>query len=168
MANFIRFRKVKTGMINNIKKLKGFGNVAFNFVSSIYEANWDTIHADDHNNSFRNRIVNKFTPKVKKSIMLPKAGSLKDKQAEIVRISSPIPACSLKEILEKFKFFDRKGKKPMNINKAPQKLLCAQVAGPSVSNILKLKDNFPNLPAKKIKAFRRSSTTLVRLNSISK
>ena len=36
----------------------------------------------------------------------------------------------------------------MNMNKAPQKLSYAQVAGPSISNILKLKDNFPNLPVK--------------------
>ena len=34
------------------------------------------------------------------------------------------------------------------MKKASQKLLYAQVAGPSISNILKLKDNFPNLPVK--------------------
>jgi len=40
MADFIRFKKVKTGMINNIKEL---GDAAFNFVSSIYETNWDVV-----------------------------------------------------------------------------------------------------------------------------
>jgi len=39
MANFIRFRKIDTGVINNIKELKEFGDAAFNFVLSIYEAN---------------------------------------------------------------------------------------------------------------------------------
>ena len=43
----------------------------------------------------------------------------------------------------------------MNTNKAPQKLLYAQVVGPSISNILKLKDNFPNLPAKKNKSIQK-------------
>ena len=51
MADFIRFRKVDTDIINNIKELKRFGNAAFNFVSFIYKANWDTIHADNYNNS---------------------------------------------------------------------------------------------------------------------
>jgi len=48
-----------------------------------------------------------------------KAGFSKDKQAEIIRIPPFIPACPSKEILEKSNFFDRKGKKPMNTNKAP-------------------------------------------------
>jgi len=43
----------------------------------------------------------------------------------------------------------------MNTNKASQKLSYAQAVGPSVSNILKLKDNFPNLPAKKIKNIQK-------------
>ena len=151
MADFIRSRKINTGVINNVKELKGFGDAAFNFVSYIYKANWNIIYADNHNNSSKNRIVNKFTPKVKKPTMLSKVRSSKDKQVEIVRIPSPILACSPKEILEKSKFFDRKDKNPMNINKAPQKLLYTQVAGLSILDILKLKDNFPNLLAKKIK-----------------
>ena len=79
MADFIRFRKVDTDIINNIKELKGFSDAAFNFVLFIYKANWDTIHADNYNNSFKNRIVNKFTLKVKKLTMLSKVGFSKDK-----------------------------------------------------------------------------------------
>jgi len=122
IAYFIRSRKVNTSAINNIKKLKGFGNAAFNFVLSIYEANWDTIYTNDYNNFFRNRIINKFTPKVKKLTISLKVDSSKNKQIEIIRISSSIPTCSLKKILEKFKFFNKKDKKPMNMNKAPQEL----------------------------------------------
>jgi len=110
MAYFIRSRKVNTSAINNIEKLKGFDNATFNFVLSIYEANWDIIYTDDYNNSFRNRIINKFTPKVKKLTISLKADSSKNKQIEIIRIPSSIPACSLKEILQKFKFFDSKDK----------------------------------------------------------
>ena len=84
-----------------------------------------------------------------------KAGFSKNKQAEIIRIPPFIPVCPSKEILEKSNFFDRKGKKPMNTNKAPQKLSYAQAAGPSVSNILKLKDNFFNLSTKKIKSIQK-------------
>jgi len=41
------------------------------------------------------------------------------------------------------------------MNKALQKLSYAQAAGLSVSEILKLKDNFSNLPAKKIKNIQK-------------
>ena len=111
MANFIRSRKVNSDTINNVKKLKEFGNAAFNFVSSIYEANWNIIHTNENNNSFKNRIINKFTSKVKKPTMLLKADSSKDKQAEIIKISPSILAHPPKEILEKSKFFDKKDKK---------------------------------------------------------
>jgi len=155
MADFIRAKKVKTGMINNVKKLKEFGDAAFNFVLSIYKVNWDAILTDNYSNSFRNSITSKFISKIKKPLMLSKAGPSKDKQAKIVRISSPIPTHSLKKVLEKSKFFDRKDKKSMNINKALQKLSYAQVAGLSVSDILKLKDNFSNLAAKKIENIQK-------------
>jgi len=46
IADFIRFRKVNTGVINKIQKLKGFGDATFNFISSIYKANWNTIYSD--------------------------------------------------------------------------------------------------------------------------
>lgn len=155
MADFIRAKKVKTGMINNVKELKEFGDAVFNFVLSIYKVNWNAILTDNYSNSFRNSITSKFISKIKKPSVLSKAGPSKDKQAEIVRISSPIPTHSLKKVLEKSKFFDRKDKKSMNINKALQKFLYAQVAGLSVSDILKLKDNFSNLAAKKIENIQK-------------
>ena len=155
MADFIRARKVKTSSINNVKELKGFGDTVFNFVLSIYKANQDAIFTDNHDNFFRNRITNKFTLKVKKPLVSSKAGPSENKQAEIVRISPSIPVYSLKKVLEKSKFFDKKCRKPINTNKAPQKLSYAQVVGPSISNILKLKDNFPNLLTKKIENIQR-------------
>jgi len=54
------------------------------------------------------------------------------------------------------KFFGKeKGKKPMFMNRVPQKQSYAQAAGPSVSDILKLKKNYPNLSAKKIENIQR-------------
>jgi len=58
--------------------------------------------------------------------------------------------------LEKLKFFGKeKGKKPMFMNRVPQKQSYAQAVGPSVSDILKLKKNYPNLSAKKIENIQR-------------
>jgi len=56
--------------------------------------------------------------------------------------------------LEKSKFFS-KGKKPMAIVKTNQKQLYAQVAGSNVSNILKFKENYPNLLTKKIENIQK-------------
>ena len=38
MADYIRSRKVKKGLINNILELKCFSKAAWNFISSIYKA----------------------------------------------------------------------------------------------------------------------------------
>ncbi len=43
----------------------------------------------------------------------------------------------------------------MSINKVPQKQLYVQAAGPSILDILKLKENYLNLPAKKIENIQR-------------
>jgi len=82
MADFIRSRKVDISVINRDQELKEFGDAAFNFISSIYEANWNTIHFDENNNSLRSRITNKFTPKVQKSTKLSKSDSFKNEQAD--------------------------------------------------------------------------------------
>ena len=56
MANYIRSRKVKLCSINNISQLKYFGKAVWNFIFSIYKSSWDTINANNNNNSFRNRV----------------------------------------------------------------------------------------------------------------
>jgi len=82
---------------------------------------------------------------------LSNSSSFTDKKAKVVRLPPFIPAYPPKEVLEKSKFFGKeKRKKLISMNKAPQKQSYAQVAGPSVLDILKLKENYPNLLAKKI------------------
>jgi len=95
------FRKALKDKINDISKLKGFGKAAWSFLSSIYKFGWDSLYIDGDNNSFRNRVSNKFTPKVLKSNTLSNSSKSKDKVAEIVRLPLLIPACSSKEVLEK-------------------------------------------------------------------
>ena len=69
--------------------------------------------------------------------------------AEIIKFSSPIPTCLSKEILKKSNFFGKEKKKVI-VNKALQNKSYAQMASPNVLEILKLKENYPNLLAKKI------------------
>jgi len=154
IENYIRLRKIKLGLINDIFQLKYFGEAIWNFISSIYKSSWDTINADINNNSFRNRVTNKFTPRVSKTKSLSNSSSSTNKKAEVFRLSPPIPICPSKEVLEKSKFFGKeKRKKSMYMNKIPQKQSYTQVAGLSILDILKLKGNYLNLPAKKIKKY---------------
>jgi len=73
----------------------------------------------------------------------------KGKQAEIVKLTSPILARSPKEILEKLKFF-KKGNKSLKKVKPNNRPSYAQVSASKVSEILKIKEHFPNLLVKKI------------------
>ena len=118
MASFIRSREAQAGSVNNIPQLKGLGKAAWNFISSIYEAKWDSIDIDS-NSFFRTRVSSKFTSKILKTKSLSTSGLSKDKVVEIVKLLSPIPIYPSKEILEKSKFFG-KGKKKATVNKALQ------------------------------------------------
>ena len=93
-------------------------------------------------------------PKVPKTKSSSTSGLFKNKAVEMVKLPPPIPACPFKKILEKSKFFS-KGKKKATVNKALQNKSYAQVAGPSVSEILKLKENYPNLQIKKIENIQK-------------
>jgi len=150
IANYIRSRKVKLGSIHDVSQLKGFREAVWNFIFFIYKSSWDTIDID----FFRNEVANKFTSKVLKTKTSSTSGLSKDKVAETIKLPPPIPAHSSKEVFERSKFFG-KGKKPMTINKLPQKLSYTQAAGPSVTGILKLKENYPNLPVKEIENIQK-------------
>ena len=153
IADFIRKKKVQLGSFNNISQLKGFGKATWNLISSIYESNWNTADIDN-NNSFRNKVSSKFTPKVLKTKTLSNFSSSKNKTDKIVKLPPPIIACLPKEVLEKSKF-SGKGKKPVTMNKTSQNRSYTQVAGSSVLEILKLKEKYPNLPAIKIENIQK-------------
>jgi len=154
IANFIRTRKVINSKANNIPELKGFGKVAWNFIFFIYNSKWDSLSSDKYNNLFRTKVLSKFTLKSPKINLGPTLGILKSKVAEIIKLPSPIPACPPKKVLEKYKFFDKRNNTMTKAKKNIQQSY-AQVANPKVSNILKLKKNYLNLLANKIKNIHR-------------
>ena len=86
MADYIRSRKVKKGLINNILELKCFIQAAWNFISSIYKAGWDTIDINKDKNSFKNGIANKFTPKVPNIKLSSNSNTSKNKAVKIIRL----------------------------------------------------------------------------------
>ena len=150
IANYIKNKKVEKGKINDMTELKEFSKTAWSFISSIYESEWNSLYTDKENRMFRQKFVSKFTPKVSNSNIYSNSSKSKEKSAEIAKISPLIPARPSKEVLEKSKFF-KKGKKSATTVKLNNKHSYAQVVNSKVNDILKLKEDYPNLPAKKIK-----------------
>ena len=77
--------------------------------------------------------------------------SIKEKQVEVIKIPLPVLPRPFKEILEKSKFFKKKGIKLKENTNLRDRWLYAQASAPKVNEILKLKEKFPNLSAKKTK-----------------
>jgi len=103
---------------------------------------------------FRTKFLSKFTLKSPKINSGPTLDILKSKVAEIIKLPSPISPCPPKKVLEKYKFFDKRNN-TMTKAKTNIQQSYAQVANPKVSNILKLKENYLNLLANKIKNIHR-------------
>jgi len=116
MADFIRTRKVQQGKISDMAKLQGFDKAAWSFISSIYEAGWDSIPINDQNISFKNVVINNLISKALKSTIGISSSKSKGKVAEIVKLSSFIPAYLFKKILEKSKFFGKGNKSTKTVN----------------------------------------------------
>ena len=62
MATYIKNKKIEMSKSNNIKDFEGIGKVAWKLISFIYETRWDFLVADNHKNTFRQKISHKFTP----------------------------------------------------------------------------------------------------------
>ena len=95
-------------------------------------------------------------PKVLNNNLYSTSGNSKgkDKAAKIVKLFLLITAHPPKEVLEKSKFFSKRMKTTAK-NKMITKQSYTQVANPKVSDILKLKEDYLSLPAKKIKNIHR-------------
>ena len=80
--------------LNDLEDLKDIGEAVWNFISSVYQANWGSLHADNQSNSLRRKIASKFTPKVAPTPRKNKKETNKPIPANIKRIPLPILAKS--------------------------------------------------------------------------
>lgn len=91
-------------------------------------------------------VATTFTPKLLDINSGLTSGKKKDKVAEIIKLS-PISVCLLKEVLEKFFSKDKSSTSKANLNTRKSYV---QVTNPKVLDIIKLKENYPNLLAREI------------------
>lgn len=149
IAKYIQNKKIDVSKSNDIKYFKGISKAAWELISSIYNSRWDSLIADDHKTSFRQKLASKFTPKVNLEKNGKKEGKVANKPARIERIPPPILAKSLKEMKEISKYF--KSTKPITNNKAMNFLyMQASKTIGNTEEVLKIKEAFSLLKAKNI------------------
>ena len=67
MHKYILDKSINNDKANNIKDLENVSKVAWEFLSTIYKAHWDSLYIDDSKMSFRNKIKSKFNLQVNKA-----------------------------------------------------------------------------------------------------
>ena len=156
MAKYIQNKKVNDIQANDVTEFKGMGDAIWNFISSVYEAKWDFLYTDCSTRTLRSKISSKFT------LRTPPAKSNGNKEipksnlVTINKMPPPLPPLSTKpkkEINTILKYFQLKNQ--LDKNKAPSGNLgksYAQATKSSVtmSDVLKIKEAFPSLNAKKV------------------
>jgi len=128
---------------------KGIGEAVWNFISSVYDANWDALVTEDNSTSLRRKIVAKFTPRIQPVSQRNTKENDKPTLANIERILPPIPAKSPKEVNVISKFFKNNKTDNSMLSKA-KSYTQASKQNTSMSDIIKIKETFPSIRAKKI------------------
>jgi len=149
MAKYISNKQVKPAKANDLKDFNGIGNVVWNFISSVYESNWNVLYNDNKSNTLRRKIAAKFTPKIQSALQRPSKESAKSTPASIERIPLLIPAKSQKEVNIISKYFKNKQPEVQTPGKTKS---YAQVSKQttSTSDVIKIKEIFLSIGAKKI------------------
>ena len=124
------------------------GKAVQNFISSVYQANWDSLYTDKQSNSLRKEIAAKFTLKIQPATNKNK---IIDKltPVNIERIPPFIPTKSQKQVNQISKYF--KNIKLANNTKQPQKLYAHTLKqNISIFEVIKIKETFLTIGINKI------------------
>ena len=149
MARYIFNKQIDSSKSNDLEDFNSISKAILNFISLVYQANWDSLYANKQSNSLRRKIVAKFTLKIQPTIGKNNKEINKLSLANIERIPLPIPAKSQKKVNVISKFF--KSNKPANITKQPPKSYTqASKQNISISKVIKIKEMFPSISMKKI------------------
>jgi len=148
MAKYISNKQVNLLKSNDLEDFYSMGKAVWNFISSVYQANWDSLYADKQSNFLRKKIAAKFTPKIQPTTNKNKIID-KPTPVNIERIPPSIPTKSQKEVNQISKYF--KNIKPANNTKQPQKSYAqASKQNISTSEVIKIKEAFPTIGTNKI------------------
>ena len=157
LAKYIQNKQVNGGKVNDLNDFDGMGDAIWNFISVVYAARWDVLFTDQKTNMLRAKISLKFTPR------MPPTNNNNKKEIPIsipVSINRalplpPLPAKFKKKINIISKYFQPKKSTVKNNaqdSNVKTRKSYAQASKTSVntSEVLKIKETFPSLNAKKI------------------
>jgi len=111
MAKYIVNKKVNPKTANNLQNFDGIGDSVWNFIFTVYQAGWDSLHTDNRSKTLREKILSKFTPRItpnntkKNSKELPNSIPV---SLDKVPLPPPLPAKSAKEVNAIPKYFQNK------------------------------------------------------------
>jgi len=157
MVRYISNKKINFGKANNLQDFNGIGDSIWNFISAVYQANWDSLSTDNNSKSLRKKISSKFTPRI-----VPTTSKNNKEQAKPVSITinknpplPPLPAKSKKEVNAISKYFQSKkplaeSKNKNSNNSSARSYTQATKTNANTLEVLKIKETFPALNTKKI------------------
>ena len=154
MTNYIKNKSIESNKVNNVPDLKSIEEATWSFISAIYESGWDLLIANKDNQSFRHKFLSKFAPKIQEIKNKPK-NNKSDKLASFIKLSPPILAKTPKEIKEILKFF-KKSSQPTRKRDTMKSYVQVLFSSFNTKEILKIKETFPNLQAKKIENIQKN------------
>ena len=157
LAKYIQGKQVNGNKVNDLSDFDGMGNAIWNFISSVYASKWDALFTDQKTNTLRSKISLKFIP----CTPPPNGNSKKDTpKSTPVTINKALPlppllAKTKKEINAISKYFHPKKPSVNNNDKSTNNQMGksyaqASKSSTSTSDVLKIKETFLALNAKKI------------------
>ena len=101
MAKYIANKYVISSYANDLKEFDGMGDAIWKFISSVYEAKWDSLYTDNKTNTLRSKISAKFTPR-----SAPVRNNIKERTHTPIPIPlPPLPAKTKSEVNRISKYF---------------------------------------------------------------
>jgi len=157
LAKYIKNKQVNGSKANDLDDFDGMGDAIWNFISSVYEAKWNSLYTDQKSNTLRAKISSKFTPRTIPSNNGNKKEIAKSVLVTINKVPPPPPllAKTRKEINVISKYFHSKksmveNKNQGNINSSGKSYAQASKMSINTLEVLKIKETFPSLNAQKI------------------
>jgi len=152
IARYISNKQMNSSKANDLEYFNSIGKSIWNFISSVYQTNWDSLYADNQSMTLRRKIVSKFTPKIVLTPGKNNKETVKHVPANIKKVPPPplpILAKSKKEINVILKYF--KGNK-LTIKPKKSTMTYAQVSNQNASTfeVIKIKEAFLTIGTKKI------------------
>jgi len=149
MTKYIANKQIESPKTNNLDDFKGIGETVWNFIFSIYKANWNTLYTDNNSILLRRKIASKFTPKMQPTPQKTSKEKNSPSSANIERLPPSIPAKTPKEVNEISKFF-KSSKSVNSVANKSKSYAQASKQNVSTADVIKIKETFLSVGAKEI------------------